>query len=274
MSSPYTQPSLSGYNASPPADDGSQVSSNQVTWAKHKTKLADPIKTYAAAIDSAVLAAFGLVFGAAVLSKSSAYTVATSDRGRFIYVTGTTTITLLSAVTAGSGFPLLIVNNGVAVVTVAADGSEEINGSSTITLNPGDGVVINSDGANWFGIVSAGTFTGSFTANWTGFTTSPTTDFTYSKTGNIVTLFNGAALSATSSATTLLSGADVPEILRPAGLRVMSGPVIDDSVAAAGLFTVSSTGIIRAYPDAGFGFFSLSGTKGFTAGIQLSYITG
>lgn len=56
---PYTSQSISGYNASPPSDDGSQASSNQVEWAKHINKIGNPLRTLAEAINSAVLAAFG-----------------------------------------------------------------------------------------------------------------------------------------------------------------------------------------------------------------------
>lgn len=56
--SPYTSQSISGYNSSPPPDDGTTTSSNRVEWAKHKTKLADPIKTLAEAIDTALVTAF------------------------------------------------------------------------------------------------------------------------------------------------------------------------------------------------------------------------
>jgi len=56
---PYTSQTISGYNSSPPPDDGSQVSANKVEWAKHKTKIGDPLKTLAEAINSQVLAAFG-----------------------------------------------------------------------------------------------------------------------------------------------------------------------------------------------------------------------
>lgn len=45
----YTEVSVSGYNASPPPDDGSAGADNEVTWSGIKTKLADPLKT---AIDS------------------------------------------------------------------------------------------------------------------------------------------------------------------------------------------------------------------------------
>lgn len=49
----YDKPSLSGYNANAPADDGTKVASNEVTWSKHKTKLGDPLKTYTDAINNA-----------------------------------------------------------------------------------------------------------------------------------------------------------------------------------------------------------------------------
>lgn len=55
---PYTAPTIAGYNASPPPDDGSTTSANQVEWAKHKEKLGDPIKTLAEADVSATSSAF------------------------------------------------------------------------------------------------------------------------------------------------------------------------------------------------------------------------
>jgi len=42
---PFTPPSISGYNTSPPADDGTVSSANKLGWSKHKDKLTDPIKT-------------------------------------------------------------------------------------------------------------------------------------------------------------------------------------------------------------------------------------
>lgn len=60
----YSKPSISGYNASPPADDGSEVAANEIKWATHKDKLGDPLKTYADAVNDAVeamAASFGTV---------------------------------------------------------------------------------------------------------------------------------------------------------------------------------------------------------------------
>ena len=55
---PYSSVSISGYNSAPPPDDGSQTSANRVEWAKHKTKLNDPIKTLSEGINTQALAAF------------------------------------------------------------------------------------------------------------------------------------------------------------------------------------------------------------------------
>ena len=63
MSSPYTSVSISGYNSSPPEDDGSTLESNQVEWSKHIDKIGDPIKTAVEAIDTNVQAAFTAMQG-------------------------------------------------------------------------------------------------------------------------------------------------------------------------------------------------------------------
>lgn len=55
---PYVQPTLTGYNASPPPDDGTTGADNKLNWSKHKEKLGDPLKTFSEAIDSAVNTAF------------------------------------------------------------------------------------------------------------------------------------------------------------------------------------------------------------------------
>lgn len=63
---PYASQSISGYNASPPPDDDSTGSDNQVEWAKHKTKIGDPVKNLSEAIDTAVLS-----MGTKVLNNSA-----------------------------------------------------------------------------------------------------------------------------------------------------------------------------------------------------------
>ena len=56
---PYSSISISGYNSSPPPDDGSQVSANEIVWQKHLDKIGDPLKTLAEAIDAALVTSFG-----------------------------------------------------------------------------------------------------------------------------------------------------------------------------------------------------------------------
>lgn len=55
----YSSQSLSGYNTSPPSDDGTASASNQVAWDTVKTKLSDPLKTQAEAINSNLVAQLG-----------------------------------------------------------------------------------------------------------------------------------------------------------------------------------------------------------------------
>jgi len=157
MSNPYTSQSISGYNSSPPSDDGSQNSTNEITWAKHKTKLADPVKTLSEAINTELLSAFASLFGGNISTHSTAYTVVAGDRGKFLSVTGTTTITLLDISTAGTGFPIAIVNTGAGTVTVDGDSAETINGAATVSLGPGACVILTTDGTTgWVGSVSTG----------------------------------------------------------------------------------------------------------------------
>lgn len=55
---PYTQQTASGYNSSPPSDDGTVSEANRAKYATVKTKLADPVKVLADNIDDAASAAF------------------------------------------------------------------------------------------------------------------------------------------------------------------------------------------------------------------------
>lgn len=58
MTTHYTSVSVSGYNSGAPPDDGSTGSDNTVTWAKHKTKLGDPLKTAVEQVNTNLVSAF------------------------------------------------------------------------------------------------------------------------------------------------------------------------------------------------------------------------
>lgn len=149
MSNPYTSVTVTDYNANPPSDDGAQTTANSVTWAKHKTKLGDPLKTAVEAVNTNVAAAFLLQLGAVTTTKTGAYTVVAADRGKFFSVTNETTITALDAATAGDGFINGVVNSNASdVVTVTGSSSETIGGESDIFLYPGESVIWVCDGTN------------------------------------------------------------------------------------------------------------------------------
>lgn len=75
-----------------------------------------------------------------------AYTITTSDE--VVDANGTLTLTLPPA--AGlAGLPYTIKNSGVGVVTLAADGSELIDGSNTVAILAGDSLDIRGTGTGW-----------------------------------------------------------------------------------------------------------------------------
>lgn len=169
----YTPPTISGYNASPPPDDGSATSDNEITWAKHKSKLADPLKTYADAINTAVGDAFDLVPFRATSAKAANYTIGATDNGLVFTSSAAITGSLPAAATAGNGFVVGFVNTSASnTLTIAPDGTDTIRGSnSNYSVRPTSAALLMSNGTAWFVIVDAsnylplagGTMTGALT---------------------------------------------------------------------------------------------------------------
>lgn len=75
----YTTQTISGYNSSPPPDDGSQTSANKLEWSKHKTKIGDPIKSLAEGINTQNLAGFAVVALSPVTSLTASATMAEAN---------------------------------------------------------------------------------------------------------------------------------------------------------------------------------------------------
>jgi len=143
MSNPYTTQTISGFDASPPSDDGSINASNEVEWQKHLDKIGTPCKDLAEDMNTELLSAFGLIFGQNISTHSSNYTVLAADQGKL-------------PATAGAGFPLAIINNGSGVVTVDANGAETINGVTDIDLSPGKFIILTCNNALWVGANTGG----------------------------------------------------------------------------------------------------------------------
>lgn len=57
----YSSTTISGFNATPPADDGARVSSNQLGWDKHISKIGTPLKNAIESIDSELVTTFAEV---------------------------------------------------------------------------------------------------------------------------------------------------------------------------------------------------------------------
>lgn len=84
--------------------------------------------------------------GANVVSKSANYTVAVTDRGKLIDCSGTLTLALTAAATLGNGFSFAVRNSGSGTITVDPDGSELVDGLSTLNFYPGESFVVVCSG--------------------------------------------------------------------------------------------------------------------------------
>jgi hypothetical protein len=88
-----------------------------------------------------------------IQNKFSSYTVVAGDLGTIINCTAFSfTVSLTAAATLGSGFNCWIWNssgNSLDVITIDPNGSETIDGLTTLILRQGEGTQIVCDGTNW-----------------------------------------------------------------------------------------------------------------------------
>ncbi len=88
-----------------------------------------------------------------VTSLGVDYSVGSSDRaGAFVWTGGAGTLTLPSAATVGNDWFFQVRNGGTGAISIAATGGQLINGSATLTFNPGDSAIIVCDGSAFFTI--------------------------------------------------------------------------------------------------------------------------
>lgn len=149
----YDPQTISGYNATPPSDDGSEVSTNQVEWAKHKDKLGDPLKNLAESINTELSAMDGRIYpnGVTTTATSLTLTKAAHD-GKNVRASGASTITLPEAATATATFRVIITKTDIGnTLTVDTQGGETINGVANTTLTEqNESVGLVTDATNWF----------------------------------------------------------------------------------------------------------------------------
>ena len=147
----YVKPSISGFNANPPPDDDSETAANAISWSKHKTKLADPIKTLLDAVNTATDELADGLFGNAVRADSAGGNLATSDYGKLIKTSNAVTITLLTGGDAGSNFVFAFYNaDSTNNLTIARNGNNINGAASNLTITPGEGGIAFCDGTDWW----------------------------------------------------------------------------------------------------------------------------
>lgn len=107
-----------------------------ITEAQFKTALTD-LRTFMADLlgtagtQAAAQTAMQVLMGAGVAAKTTTYTLTTSDRGKVINATtGTWTLSLPAASSAGSGYCFGIKNSGSGTITIAPSGSDGIDSAS------------------------------------------------------------------------------------------------------------------------------------------------
>jgi hypothetical protein len=109
-------------------------------------------------VDAATLAGFGLkaisnTLNAAnnVSTFASNYTAINTDRAStYVWTGGSGTLTLTSAITLGNDWYMMVRNSGSGTLTIATSGGIQINGASTIALQPADSCVICCSGSAFY----------------------------------------------------------------------------------------------------------------------------
>lgn len=100
--------------------------------------------------DGAVATALATLgaLGAAYAAKTAAYTVVLADRGRVLDCTGTWTLALPAAATAGAGFSVIVrVESGV--ITIDPSGAELVAGAATSAVSAEQAVLLICTGTAW-----------------------------------------------------------------------------------------------------------------------------
>jgi hypothetical protein len=107
----------------------------------------------ASALDGTGIVAVGTLLSQSVpiTSFNSNYTAGTNDRAKMYVWTGAGgTLALPSAPTIGDNWFMYLRNEGSGAVSVEPAGTPTINGSATLSFQPGDSAIIATDGSNFF----------------------------------------------------------------------------------------------------------------------------
>lgn len=108
--------------------------------------------------DAATLAGYGLLAVTTTLNQSHPVTTfstnSTADSTyraqTYVWTGGAGTLTMDNAVTLGNNWFVMVRNGGTGALTVAATGGQQINGSSSIVMQPGDSAIIVCGGSAFY----------------------------------------------------------------------------------------------------------------------------
>jgi len=154
--------------------------------------------------DAATLAGLGLTVIGTTLNTahpittfSSNYTTLATDRAKtLVWTGGAGTLSLTAAATLGDNWFILVRNGGTGTLAVDPAGSEQINGSSSIDLQPSDSAIICCSGTAFFTVGIGKSTVFNFSQNTKAVTTgaytlsaseaaSPIQKFTGTLSGNV-----------------------------------------------------------------------------------------
>lgn len=83
----------------------------------------------------------------AVEARASNTVLAQAEFGKTLICTGTWSQTFTAAATLGDGWHCVIKNDGTGTITLDPNGSETVNGATTLALAPGQGGLVVTDGS-------------------------------------------------------------------------------------------------------------------------------
>ena len=178
----FTKPTISGYNSSPPSDDGAETSTNETKWSFIKEKLSDPVKTLTEALATATDS--GLNIYAADTGAADAYAISVSSA--------------IASYTAGDifRFKATYANTGASTLNVNGLGAKNILTQGLSALGAGailaGGIYIVVYDGTQFQLQEPFQETGSWTpamsfgGGTTGITYDANTSGTYVKNGKLV----------------------------------------------------------------------------------------
>lgn len=129
MGTKYSTNAASGYNATPPADNGEVSEANKIKYSTLKEKLADPVKDLADAINTDLVTHFNI--GPVAVTANT--TLGASHYNQVVQVNGSLiTLTLSDAATLTAGWYCRIINtdSGNTVTIARATAGDTINGSA------------------------------------------------------------------------------------------------------------------------------------------------